>query len=67
MQNKIWNPLLYLLVNYVSGRSATQILSLKNDYLLHFSNFLIIGLRNSSANCWFGIILPLIADSYRVG
>ena len=44
------NPLLHLLSNYISPRTAPQILSLKDDYTFRFSSFLIIGLRNSSAN-----------------
>ena len=39
-------------------------LSLKNDYTLSFSNFLMIGLCNLSArrapNCWSGVVLFLI-------
>ena len=50
-------------------KSASQILFLKDEYTFPFSNFLIIGLCNSSANCyiakskvhWFDIILLLIA------
>ena len=36
------NPLLYLLNNFISTGSALQILSLKDENTLHFSNFLII-------------------------
>ena len=35
-------------------------LSLKEEYTSRFSNFLIICLRNSSANCWFCKIILLI-------
>ena len=35
---------------------APQILSLKDEYTLHFSNFLIVGSCNYSANSWFAII-----------
>ena len=31
-------------------------LSIKDEYTFRFSNFLIIGLCNSSANSWFDII-----------
>ena len=41
-------------------------MSLKDEYTFHFSNFLIICLFNSSANCWFEIISHLVADSSRV-
>ena len=34
---------------------------LKEKYTFHFSNFLLTGLCNSSANCWFGINSLLIA------
>ena len=56
------NTLLYLLINYISSRSASQILSLKDEYIFGFSNFLITGLCKSSANYWFVIFLLLIAD-----
>ena len=55
------NPLLYLLINCISSTSATQIIFLRVGYTLHFSNFLIIGLCNYCANCWFKIISFLIA------
>ena len=31
-------------------------LSLKEEYILHYLYFLIIGLCNSSANCWFSVL-----------
>ena len=34
--NKNWNPLLYLLINCVSARSAYQILSSKDEYNFGF-------------------------------
>ena len=40
-----------LLINCLTVGSASQILSIKDDYTLRFSNFLIIGLCNSLANC----------------
>ena len=42
--NKYLIPLLYLLNNSISAKSAPQILSLNVEYTLLFSNFLIIGL-----------------------
>ena len=44
------NPLLNVLINCISARSAPQILSMKSECTLLFSYFPIIGLRNSSAN-----------------
>ena len=58
--NKNQNSLLYLLVKCISAQKAPKlILSLQDEYSLHFSRFLIIGLRNFSANCWFDIIADL--------
>ena len=48
--------LLNLLINYISVRSAPQILSIEDQCTFLFLNFLIIGLRNSSANSLFEII-----------
>ena len=45
-------PLLNLLTNCLLARSAPQILSIKDEYTFHFSNFLIIGLYNYSTNFW---------------
>ena len=62
MHGKNRNSLLNLLINCISGRSAPQILSLKDNYIFRFSSFLITGLCNSVANSWFGIsslITPL--------
>ena len=47
--NKNRNTLLNLIINCISTRSAHKILSLEDEYTLHFSNFLIIGLGNTSA------------------
>ena len=55
--NKKRVPLLNLLINCISTRSAPQILSLKDECAFHFSNFLIIGLCNSSVNFSFCSIL----------
>ena len=65
VHNKTRNPLLNLLINCISTRSAPQTLSLKNVYTFRFSNFLTIGLCNSSANCLFDKIsslTPAIVD-----
>ena len=48
--NKNLNPLLNLLVNYISARSAPQILSTKDECTFRFLKFLIIGLHNSLAH-----------------
>ena len=45
---------------------APQILSLKDEYTLSFLDFQVIGLYNSSANCWFDIFSLLIAHLSRV-
>ena len=49
-------------MNYISKRSAPQILSVKNDYTFIFSNFLILALSNSSANSSLWIISFLRAQ-----
>ena len=64
--NKNRNPLFYLLISCISARSAPQVLSLKDEYTFRFSNFLVIGLCNSSANCCSDIISPLIANLFCV-
>ena len=56
------NPLLNLLINCISQRSAHQILSIKDKRTFPFPNFLVNGLCNSSANYWFGIISLLTAS-----
>ena len=52
-------PLLNLLINSISVKSATQILSMKGEWTFPFLNFLIIHLCNSSANPLFEIFLLL--------
>ena len=47
--NKKQIPLLNLLINCTSARSANQILPRKYGYTFRFLNFLLIGLCNSSA------------------
>ena len=64
--NENLNPLLNLLINCISARSAPQILSIKVDCTFIFLDFLIIGLCNSSANSLFDIFLFLIADLFCV-
>ena len=61
--NKNLNPLLSLLINCISAKSAPQILSIKGECTFHFLNSRIIRLFNSSANCWFDIfsfLTPLL-------
>ena len=59
--NKNLNPLVNVLIKYISSRSTSQILSLKNESTYIFLNFLIIGLCDSSANSLIDIISFLIA------
>ena len=64
--NKKRIPLLNLLINCISARSAAQILSECTFLLL---NFLIIGLCNSLANSWsemFSILIPLPANLFAL-
>ena len=51
--NKYQIPLLYLLINCIFCKSGQKISSLKEEHTLGFKNFLIVGLCNSSAICWF--------------
>ena len=60
-RNKKRISLLNLLINYISARSAPQILSMKNECSFFISNFLVIGLCNSSANSLLDIIQFFIA------
>ena len=55
--NKKRIPLLQLLVNSISARSAPQILPIKGDCTFPFLNFRIIGLCNSSANSFWEYFL----------
>ena len=48
--NKNLNPLLNLLINCISTRSAPQILPIKGECTFLLLNFLIIGLCNYFAN-----------------
>ena len=58
----------------MSARSAPQQLSLKNEYSFRYSNFLMIGLCHSSANCraakskgcWCALSSLLVTDSSRI-
>ena len=54
--NKNVNPLLNLLINRISARSAPQILSVKGECTFLFLNFLIMGLCDSSAYSLLDII-----------
>ena len=58
--NKHRNAISYLLINCISAGSAYQILFLKDEYTLRFSNVLVIGLYNSPANYVFDIVLHFI-------
>ena len=60
------NPILNLLINCMSARSARQILPIKGERTFFFSNFLIIGLFNSLANYLFDIVSFLIVDLFHV-
>ena len=65
--NNNLNPLLNLLINCISARSAPQILCIKGECTFLFLNFLIIGLCNSSANTLFEIfsfLIPLPANLF---
>ena len=59
--NKKRTLLLILLFDCISARSALQILSVKGECTFGLSNFLIIGLCNTSANSWFRKISHLTA------
>ena len=56
---------IYLLNTYPQDQPP-QVLSLKDEYTFRFSNFLIIVLRNSSINCWFGIFLIFNSSLLRL-
>ena len=59
-QNTKQIPLLNLLMNCISARSALEILSIKDVYTFRFLNFQIIGLCNSSTNSLYEIFSFLI-------
>ena len=48
------------------GRLAPQILSVKNEFIFRFLNFLITVLFSSSANWWFKVILFSIAELFCI-
>ena len=54
--NKNLNPLSNLLINCISAKSAPQIWFKKGECTFLLSNFLIVGLCNSSANYFLEII-----------
>ena len=60
--NKNQNPSLKFVINWISGRSVPQLLSLIDYCTFRFSNFVRIGLCNSLANSWFDVILFSITD-----
>ena len=62
-KKQLKKSMLNLLINCISLRSASQMLSLKSEYTFHFLNFVIIGLCNSAANPWFGIFSFLTVPS----
>ena len=64
--NKKRIPLLNLLINWISAKSAPQILSIKSECTFPFSNFPVIDLRYSSANSLFVIYSFLASDLFRV-
>ena len=61
--NKNLNPLLNLLINCISERSAPHISSLNAACTFRFLNFLIMGLCHSSANCSFCGIDLIVCDN----
>ena len=52
---------LSLLIIFIPETSVPQVLSIKGGYTSCFSNFLLIGLYNSSTNSWFDIFSFLTA------
>ena len=61
-RNKKRIPLISLLINWISARSAPQILSIRGECTFLLLNFLIIGFYNSSADSLFEIfsfLMPL--------
>ena len=59
--NKNLNPLLHLLTNYISARSALQILSIKGKCTFLFSTVLIIVLCNYLLEVFSFLTVPLEA------
>ena len=53
--------------NWILAQSATQILSIKGECTFYFSNFLIIGLCNSSADSMFSETMPQLIPIPFVG
>ena len=65
--NENLNPLVNLLINCISAKSAPQILSIKGECTFLLLNFLIICLCNSSANSSleiFSFLIPLPEDFF---
>ena len=55
IHDKNLNPLLNLLIDCISAKFVSQILSIKGECTYLLLNFPIIGLCNSSANSLLGI------------
>ena len=62
--NKNLNLLLNLLINSISAKYVQQIFSIKGECTFLFSNFLLIGLCNSSARSVLEMVLFLIPDLF---
>ena len=58
--NKKRIPLITLLINWISAKSAPQILSIRGECTFLLLNFLIIGFYNSSADSLLGIFSSLM-------
>ena len=60
-------PLLDQSINCISTRFDPLILYIKEERTLGFGNILLIGLSNSSTDCWFDVavsrFLPFLTDS----
>ena len=50
----------------MSSRSVPYILSKRDEYALSFYNFVLIGLSDSSANCWLVIMAVILFVSTQV-
>ena len=53
------SPLLYLLVNCLSTKPASQILFPKEKYSLRVSNFIVVGLCNTYVYCFLSELIPV--------
>ena len=62
-------PFLNVIINCILARLAAQILPIKDECTFGFSNFLIIGLRNYSANSCFNLcpfLAPPLEDLFKI-